>query len=83
MIINLKEKTTLTGVVTNGTLTIDSDSFWNVRADSTLVGLDVGGVDKIAARIIGNGHTVYHDGNANSALEGKIYDLGKGGKLTL
>lgn len=64
-------------------LYLDGSSTWEVTADSYLNrirnsdGISAEGV----SNIIGNGHTVYYNGNANSALSGRTFKLKNGGTL--
>jgi len=64
-------------------VTLDSSSQWNVTADSYLTCLsDAGGISGITvANIAGNGHTVYYNSAACSALGGQTYTLSGGGFL--
>jgi hypothetical protein len=64
-------------------LTLDATSTWNVTADSYLTCLtfDSEIVDDTISNIIGNGHTVYYDASACSALNGTTYTLSDGGTL--
>lgn len=64
-------------------LTLDATSTWNVTADSYLTCLtDPDGISGTTiSNITGNGHTVYYDSNACSALGGQTYTLNGGGNL--
>jgi hypothetical protein len=88
--ITLKNKSILKGAINSDNkgkemnLMLDSSSSWDVTADSYLdtiiLAYELSG-DSIP-NIIGNGHTIYYDKNASSAaLNGKTYNLAKGGKL--
>jgi hypothetical protein len=81
----LQNSSSLTGAVTNASLTLDSGSRWVVTGDSALTSLsDAGAVKEQAiANIQGNNHTVtYQVGLAKNAwLEGKTYSLAGGGQL--
>ncbi len=70
-----------TGKVVN--LTLDATSTWHVTADSYLTCLtDSDGISGDAiSNIMGNGHTVFYDQNACSALGGQTYTLNGGGQL--
>ncbi len=85
----LQNKSTLTGAINldNSTklmnLSLDSTSVWNVTGDSYLTCLT--NPDGIAGttitNITGNGHTVYYNSGACSALGGQTYTLTGGGEL--
>jgi hypothetical protein len=65
-------------------LVLDSSSVWDVTADSYLNAIEffVGISGDSISNIIGNGHTVYYNKRkSNNALDGKTYNLAKGGKL--
>jgi hypothetical protein len=64
-------------------LTLDATSTWTVTADSYLSCLtETGGISGTTiANITGNGHTVYYDKNACTALGGNTYNLSGGGTL--
>ncbi len=64
-------------------LTLDATSTWNVTADSYLTCLnDTAGISGTTiANITGNGHTVYYQASACSALNGQTYALNGGGSL--
>lgn len=64
-------------------LSLDAASTWNVTAESYLIALnDSAGISGTRiTNITGNGHTVYYDASANSALSGKTYTLNGGGYL--
>ncbi len=64
-------------------LALDASSSWNVTGDSYLTCLDdPGGISGTAVtNITGNGHTVYYDAGACSALGGQSYTLNGGGML--
>ncbi len=65
-------------------LTLDATSKWTITADSYLACLaDTGGTSGTSiTNITGNGHTVYYNQSACSALGGKTYTLVNGGELT-
>jgi hypothetical protein len=67
----------------SASLTLDAASSWQVSADSYLTCLtDPGGINGSSiTNITGNGHTVYYQASACSALGGKTYTLGGGGEL--
>jgi hypothetical protein len=88
--LNLQNGSTLTGAIdtTNlakaTSLTLDADSTWTVTADSFITKLTVVEdtiEDGTVLNIIGNGHTVYYNANANTYLKGRIYSLSGGGFL--
>jgi hypothetical protein len=64
-------------------ISLDASSTWNVTADSYLTKMDdeAGITDLDVTNIIGNGHTVYYNKNANVYLRGRIYNLSGGGYL--
>lgn len=65
-------------------LTLDATSTWTVTANSYLTCLsNAAGISGTSiTNITGNGHTVYYDAAACSALGGKTYNLLGGGTLT-
>ena len=66
----------------SATVSLDSTSTWTVTATShltSLTGLTLSG-SKVT-NIVGDGHTVYYDKNANNNLAGKTYTLAGGGTL--
>jgi hypothetical protein len=87
--LTLQNGSTLTGAINTANttkainLTLDSSSSWNVTADSYLSCLtDTSGINgNSVSNIIGNGHTVYYDAKACSALGGLSYSLSGGGSL--
>ena len=88
--LNLRNGSTFTGAIdtansakTTG-LTLDASSTWTVTADSFITRLTVAEniiEDGTVLNIIGNGHTVYYNSNANTYLKGRIYSLDGGGYL--
>jgi hypothetical protein len=64
-------------------LTLDATSSWSVTADSYLTCLtDDGGISGTSvSNIKGNGHTVYYNTSACSALGGQTYPLNGDGYL--
>lgn len=88
--LTLQNGSTLAGAINSGNtakainLTLDASSSWNVTADSYLTCLDdAAGISGTSiTNIIGNGHTVYYDQGACSALGGQTYTLSGGGLLT-
>lgn len=64
-------------------LTLDGASSWNVTADSYLTCLtDPTGISGTSvSNVTGNGHTVYCDAAACTALSGGTYSLDNGGYL--
>jgi hypothetical protein len=87
--LTLKNGATLNGAIDNShvassvKLTLDTNSIWNVSADSYISVLyDTASIsDTSISNIYGNGHTVYYNTNLNSALGGKTYTLNGGGTL--
>jgi len=85
----LQNKSTLTGAINldNNTklmnLALDSTSVWNVTRDSYLTCLTNpnGIAGTTITNITGNGHTVYYNSGACSALGGQTYTLNGGGEL--
>lgn len=85
----LKNSSALTGFIDADNtaktvnLTLDSTSTWTVTADSHLTCLsDAGGISgSTVTNITGNGHTVYYNQSACSALGGTTYTLNGGGYL--
>jgi hypothetical protein len=85
----LKNSSTLTGAIDAGNtakavnLTLDSTSAWTVTANSYLTCLsDASGISgTTVTNITGNGHTVYYQTSACSALGGLTYTLSGGGEL--
>jgi hypothetical protein len=65
-------------------LTLDATSAWTVTANSYLTCLaDPAGISGgSVTNITGNGHSVYYDSSACSALGGQTYALNGGGSLT-
>jgi hypothetical protein len=82
----LKKGTTLTGMVKGAALAIDPTSKWTVTEDSTIKSLaEIKGISDFSiTNIEGNGHRVSYDASlaANQWLQGKTYNLAKGGQLT-
>lgn len=81
----LTNRSTLTGAITNGSLSLDKSSTWTVTADSVLTGLSGAAISKTSiSNIVGNGFTVTYDSSltANSALGGGTFTLAGGGTLT-
>jgi hypothetical protein len=65
-------------------LKLDASSAWDVTDDSNLSAIELkGGISgDIIPNITGNGHNIYYDkGVSNKILDGKTYNLAKGGKL--
>jgi hypothetical protein len=64
-------------------LTLDSSSTWTVTADSYLTCLtDPDGISgTTVTNITGNGHTIYYNVSACTALSGQTYMLNGGGYL--
>jgi hypothetical protein len=91
LVLTLANGSSLTGAINNDKaagevrVTLDSNSTWNVTADSYLTSLTLsGGVSGTTiSNIKGAGHTVYYDASdsANSALGGKTQNLSGGGQL--
>jgi hypothetical protein len=82
--VKLTNASTLTGTLTNASLSLDSTSSWVVTGDSTLVSLSGAVISGSSiTNITGNGHTVTYDASdsANSALNGGTYTLAGGGTL--
>ena len=83
--VTLQSGTTLTGILTRSSLTLDSTSTWIVLGNSTLTSLvDASGVSGSSINNIqGNGYTVTYDAtlSANSYLKGGNYTLAGGGVL--
>jgi hypothetical protein len=84
----LQNGSSLTGAINSertaevANLTLDGTSIWTVTADSYLTTLNTAGISGTSiTNIIGNGHTVYYDANANSSLGGQTYILSGGGYL--
>jgi hypothetical protein len=85
----LKEGSRLKGAVnaekksTDVNLYLDASRTWEVTADSCLNRIrNAGGFTfDTVTNIIGNGHTVYYNGTANSALSGRTFQLKNGGTL--
>lgn len=85
----LQNGSTLTGAINTANtgkevnLMLDATSAWNVTADSYLTCLTLSGgmSDATITNITGNGHTVYYNRSACSALGGKTYALNGGGEL--
>lgn len=88
--LTLQNGSTLTGSINADNsakavnLALDTSSTWNVTADSYLTCLnDADGISgTTVSNIVGNGHTVYYDTSACSALNGQTYTLSGGGSLT-
>lgn len=86
---SIKSSSSLTGAIDAANtasaayLTLDSSSQWNVTADSYLTCLtDTDGISGTAvSNIAGNGHTVYYNASACSALSSQTYTLSGGGFL--
>src|SRR5487761_148112 len=82
--LSLKDGTTLTGSITNASVTLDPSSKWVVTGNSTLTSLSGALVSGVAiANIVGNGHDVYYDENLDASkwLESKTFALAGGGRL--
>ena len=85
----LQNSSSLTGAINSANtgkevnLALDASSAWNVTADSYLTCLtDADGISGDAiTNITGNGHAVYYNASACSALGGKTYALSGGGSL--
>jgi hypothetical protein len=85
-VVTLKNKSALTGAVTNASLVLDATSQWNVTADSVLAGLTEAEAPSgdIIANIHGSGHTVRYKADlpANKWLGAKTWKLVEGGTLS-
>ncbi len=81
--IALHNKSTLTGVIRNASLSLDATSKWIVSADSTVKGLACDGGEAGIANIQSNGHKVWYDSSlaVNQWLGGKTIALTGGGTL--
>ncbi len=87
--ITLQNGSSLTGAINadqnaqSASLTLDASSTWVVTADSHLTVLEnTAGISGTSiSNIIGNGHTVTYDADANPSLGGKTYSLSGGGTL--
>lgn len=86
---SLQDGSSLTGTINTANtakevnLTLDSSSSWTVTADSYLTCLNdsssISGTS--VSNITGNGHTVYYNASACSALAGQTFTLNSGGYL--
>lgn len=88
LMITLQNGSSLTGAINSehtarvANLTLDGTSNWTVTEDSYLTTLNTAAISgKSIKNIIGNGHTVYYDANANPSLSGQTYTLSGGGYL--
>ncbi|NJD59482.1 MAG: hypothetical protein C3F13_03385 [Anaerolineales bacterium] len=87
--ISLENGSTLEGTINaehsakSANITLDKTSSWTVTADSYITCLnDADGISGTTmTNIIGNGHTVYYNASACSALGGQTYTLVGGGYL--
>jgi hypothetical protein len=83
--VTLADSSSLSGTLGESSLTLDETSNWNVTGNSVLTSFsDTAGISGTTiANITGNGYTVTYDSSlpANSALDGRTYDLQGGGTL--
>jgi hypothetical protein len=83
--ITLQNQTTLSSILQQAALTMDSSSIWRLTGNSALISLsDASGISGLSiTNIIGNGYNATYDASlaANQALGGQTYSLVNGKQL--
>lgn len=82
--IKLTNSSSLSGTLTNASISLDSTSSWSVTGDSSVVALGGAVISGSSiTNITGNGHTVTYEAtnSASAALKGGTYTLADGGTL--
>jgi hypothetical protein len=86
--LSLQNGTSLTGAINSANtaklanVTLDASSQWNVTADSYITCLTGAAIlGNRVSNISSNGHTVYYNASACTALNNQTYSLNGGGYL--